>query len=66
MKGGGICVALLILGQSFRPLSHRINIALQQKCNLPQVWQLGTGELEAHLIIDARHIAAPFAVIFLQ
>jgi hypothetical protein len=33
---------------------------------LPKLLRLGTAELETHLVIDARHIAAPFAVIFLQ
>ena len=33
---------------------------------LPKLLQLGTVELETHLVIYARHIAAPFAVIFLK
>jgi hypothetical protein len=33
---------------------------------LGKLLRLGTAELETHLVIDARHIAAPFAVIFLQ
>jgi hypothetical protein len=45
-------------------------IESKQLCSKSEIFlkllQLGTVELETHLVIYARHITAPFAVIFLK